>query len=189
MPQNEIMALPVPAEETLDEGTRRYFERCREKIGFVPNVFRAYSNRTERFRKYQAYRNDLMRSDLGITPIEREMIAVTVSAANRCHYCLTAHGQALRELSGDRVLAETIARNYRAASLSDRHRAMLDFVWTLTTEPERVDEEHRAAPKACGMSDDAVFEIVETAAFYNMTNRFAVGLGIMPNPEYFSTDR
>lgn len=183
------MALPVPTEETLDEGTRRYFERCREKIGFVPNVFRAYSNRPERFRRYQAYRNDLMRSEVGITPLEREMIAVTVSSANRCHYCLSAHGQALRELSGDAALAETIAQNYRAAPLSAEHRAMLDFVWVLTLEPERVGEEDRTTLRQCGLSDEAIFEIVETAAFYNMTNRFAAGLGIRPNPEYFSRRR
>lgn len=181
---DQVMALQVPPEKSLDQGTRGYFQRCREKLGFVPNVFRAYSLRPERFRKYQAYRNDLMRSDTGISPLEREMIAVTVSSANRCHYCLVAHGQVLRELSGDPAFADTIALNYRAAALSDRQRAMLDLAWKLTLQPNEVGEADQERMRRAGCSDDEIFEIVEVAAFYNMSNRFAIGLGIRPNPEY-----
>lgn len=184
-----VMALPIPAEEELDGGTRDYFTKCRERIGFVPNVFRAYSVRTDRFRKYQAYRNDLMRAEIGLQAVEREMVAVTVSSANRCHYCLVAHGSVLRELTGDPALADTIALNYRAAELSPRHRAMLDFAWKLTLTPNDIGEGDRAALRAAGFDDDGIFEIVEVAGFYNMSNRFAIGLGIAPNAEYHGMHR
>src|SRR5690554_6453256 len=117
-----VAAIDLPDEEGLDEGTRGFFARCREKIGFVPNVFRTYSLRAGRFRKYQAYRNDLMQSPSGLSEMEREMVAVTVSSANRCHYCVTAHGAVLRELSREANLGETIAVNYRAAALPPRQR-------------------------------------------------------------------
>ena len=70
------------------------------------------------------------------------MIAAAVSAHNRCYYCLIAHGAAVRTLSGDPVLGELIAMNYRAARLNARERAMLDFAVKLTAEPWTV-EEHR----------------------------------------------
>lgn len=184
-----IMALPVPDEASLDDGTRRFFDICREKVGFVPNVFRAYTTRPERFRKYNAYRNDLMRSESGLSALEREMIAVTVSSANRCHYCLVAHGQILRELSGDPALGDTIVINYRAAKLSPRHRSMLDFVWKLTLTPSDVGASDRQSLRDAGFAEGDIFDLVEVAAFYNMTNRFAIGLGLEPNPEYYGMNR
>ncbi len=186
---DEVMALPLPDESELDKGTRDYLALCRERLGFVPNVFRAYTVRPERFRKYQAYRNDLMRSDVGLLPVEREMIAVAVSSANRCHYCLVAHGSVLRELTGDPALADTIALNYRAAPLSPRHRAMLDVTWKLTLTPNEVGDADRSLLRSAGFDDNGIFEIVEVAGFYNMSNRFAIGLGIVPNPEYHRLHR
>ncbi len=189
MADDRVMALPVPDEAGLDPATRDYFARCREKIGFVPNVFRAYTVRPERFRKYQAWRNDLMRAEGGLEAVEREMIAVVVSSANRCHYCLVAHGAVLRQLTADPGLADTLALNYRAAPLSGRHRAMLDFAWKLTLQSNEVDDTDRQRLRAVGFNDDDIFDIVEVAAFYNMSNRFAVGLGIRPNAEYYGMGR
>ena len=63
----------------------------------------------------------------GLSKLEREMIAVVVSSINKCFYCLTAHGAAVRALSGDPELGEMLVMNYRVADLSDRHRAMLEI--------------------------------------------------------------
>lgn len=189
MSEREIMALPVPDEAGLDQGTRDYFARCRGKIGFVPNVFRAYTVRPERFRKYQSYRNDLMHGAGGLSEVEREMIAVVVSSANRCHYCLVAHSALLRQLLGDAKLGDTIALNYRAAELSPRHRAMLDFAWKLTLTPNEIAGADRTGLRDAGFADGDIFDIVEVAGFYNMSNRFAIGLGISPNDEYSAMGR
>ena len=60
---------------------------------------------------------------------------MAVSSVNRCYYCLTAHGAAVRQLSGDPVLGEMMVMNYRAAELGPRHRAMLDFAVKLLSLP------------------------------------------------------
>ena len=67
-----------------------------EKSGFVPNVFSAYSLKPQRLRNFMAMYNEIMLSDSRLTKLEREMIAVVVSSANRCYYCLVAHGAAVR---------------------------------------------------------------------------------------------
>src|SRR5690348_14968050 len=77
--------------------------------------------------------NELMLAPSGLSKLEREMVAVVVSSANRCYYCLVAHGQAVRRLSGDPELGEMLVMNYRIAPLEPRQRAMLDFAWKLTT--------------------------------------------------------
>src|SRR3546814_5013369 len=89
--------------------------------------------------------NELMLAPSGLSKLEREMIAVVVSSANHCYYCLVAHGQAVRALSGDPQLGEMMVMNYRVAQLDPRQRAMLDFAWKLTKTPEQVIEEDRQA--------------------------------------------
>jgi len=75
--------------------------------------------------------NNLMLDDSGLTKLEREMIAVVVSSFNRCYYCMVAHGAAVRHMSKDPMLGELLVMNYKAADLSDRHLAMLDFAWKI----------------------------------------------------------
>ena len=89
-------ALDLPPVDPLPEDVERYFEVCREKLGMVPNVLAAYAFAPEKLRAFSGMYNDLMLADSGLTKLEREMIAVAVSSVNRCFYCLTAHGAAVR---------------------------------------------------------------------------------------------
>jgi uncharacterized peroxidase-related enzyme len=130
-----------------------------------------------------------MLGDSGLDKLEREMIAVVVSSANRCYYCLVAHGQAVRKLSGDPQLGEMLVMNYRVAHLLSRHRAMLDFAWKLTVTPHLIGEEDREALRAEGFSDSDIFDIADVAGFYNMSNRVASAVDMIPNPEYHQMDR
>jgi len=192
MPQpDHISRLPVSELARLDERLRRYLDVCREKLGLVPNVLRAMSLRPARLQVFIDNYNGLMldEENSGLTRLEREMIAVVVSSANRCYYCLVAHGQAVRELSGDPQLGEMLVMNYRVAELSRRQRAMLDFAWQLTTAPERMADEHRESLRAAGFVDSDIFEISEVTAFFNYSNRMAAALDMMPNPEYHGMHR
>lgn len=191
MPQpTHISRLPVPEVETLDADLQKYFRKCQEKLGLVPNVLRAYAFRPARLRNFISMYNELMLSeDSGLSVLEREMIAVVVSACNRCYYCLIAHGQAVRELSGDPQLGEMLVTNYRVAPLPARLRAMLDFACRLTTEPALVGEVDRAALRNAGFTDAGLFDLSEVVAFFNYSNRMAQALDLMPNAEYHAMHR
>ena len=76
------------------------------------------------------------------------MIAVAVSSQNRCYYCLTAHGAAVRQYSGNPLLGEHLVMNYRVARLNKRQRAMLDFAVKLTASPWSVEEGRPGAAAA-----------------------------------------
>src|SRR5918997_6153412 len=144
VPQADVhmMALDLPAGD-LSGAMEAYFAKCEEKLGFVPNVLRAYAHDNAKLEAFAAFYNDLMLAPSGLSKLEREMIAVAVSSENRCYYCLAAHGAAVRQLSGDPVLGEMLVQNYRAADLEPRHRAMLDFAVKLTDAPWTVEEEDR----------------------------------------------
>lgn len=183
------IALDLPPADPLDPDIAAYFAKCEEKLGLIPNVLRAYSFDQDKLRAFMAMYNDLMLAPSGLTKAEREMIAVAVSAENRCVYCLTAHGAALRQLTGDPALAEVIAQNWRAAKLEPRQRAMLGFAVKLTTAPQAMEEADRATLRDAGFSDRDIWDIAAVAAFYNMSNRLAAATEMEPNPDYHAMAR
>jgi uncharacterized peroxidase-related enzyme len=117
------------------------------------------------------------------------MIAVVVSSANHCYYCLVAHGQAVRQLSGDPALGELLVMNYRAAKLPRRQRAILDFAHKLTTRAAEVGDADRARLRRAGCTDREIWDIAAVASFFNMTNRMATAIDMMPNEAYHALDR
>ena len=174
----------MPAEADLSAETRKYLAKCREKLGLVPNVVAAYTFDEAKLRAFSTFYNDLMLADSGLSKLEREMIAVVVSSANRCFYCLVAHGAAVRELSGDPILGELLTMNYRAAELDLRTRAMLDFAWKLTERSHEVDETDRQRLRDAGLSEPEIWDVAAVASFFNMSNRMASAIDLMPNREY-----
>ena len=140
-----VTALDLPA-APLTPHMAAYFLKCEEKLGFVPNVLKAYAFDMAKLEAFVAMYNDLMLAPSGLSKLEREMIAVAVSAHNRCYYCLVAHGAAVRQLSGDPPLGELMAMNYRAARLSKREQAMLDFAVKLTAEPWLIERRRPRGP-------------------------------------------
>ncbi len=190
-PDHIVKVPPLPYPETLDDDTKKYFAICEEKLGLVPYVLRAYTANQEKLRNFSRFYNTLMldEENCGLTTLEREMIAVVVSSANHCYYCLVAHGQAVRQLSGDAQLGEMMVMNYRVAELDARQRAMLDFAWKLTLAPHDIGDDDRGELRDAGFTDQDIFDICDTAAFFNYTNRVAHGLDMMPNPEYHAMNR
>ena len=191
MPQpSHISKLPVPPESAIGEDLRRYFDVCRERLGLVPNVLAALSLKPARLRNFiNTYNEVMLGEDSRLSRLEREMIAVVVSCHNRCYYCLVAHGQAVRELSGDPELGELLVMNYRVARLAKRHRAMLDFAWRLTADPGAIGDADRADLRAAGFDDGDIYDICEIVGLFNLSNRMAMGLDMMPNREYHAMNR
>ena len=105
------------------------------------------------------------------------------------YYCLVSHGAAVRELSGDPMLGEQLAMNYRAAKLSAKHKAMLAFAAQLTLAPDSLDDEDRDNLREAGFRARALWALAAVAAFFNMTNRLAAAIELTPNDEYHSQAR
>jgi uncharacterized peroxidase-related enzyme len=173
----------------LTPAMQAYFDKCQEKLGFVPNVLKAYAFDMAKLEAFVAMYNDLMLAPSGLSKLDREMIAVAVSSENHCYYCLVAHGAAVRTLSGDPPLGELMAMNYRAARLSRRQRAMLDFAVKLTREPWTIEDADRDTLRRAEFSERDIFDIAAVAAFFNMSNRVASATDMRPNTVYHQQGR
>ncbi|MBN9049546.1 MAG: peroxidase-related enzyme [Rhizobiales bacterium] len=183
-----IIALDLPR-GTLSPAMLAYFRKCEEKLGFIPNVLLAYAFDNAKLEAFVAMYNDLMLGPSGLSKLEREMIAVAVSSQNRCYYCLTAHGAAVRQYAGNPILGEQMVMNYRAARLDKRQRAMLDFAVRLTMQPWAIEEPDRERLRRAGFNDRDIWDISAVVGFFNMSNRVASATDMRPNTVYHQQAR
>ncbi|MFB6267383.1 MAG: peroxidase-related enzyme [Halodesulfurarchaeum sp.] len=179
---------PVPDREDLPDDVRERIETETEEAGFTPNVFEAFAYKPEHFRPFFQYHDALVEE----TPLDRaevEMLVVTVSGINDCLYCVVAHGALCRIYAGDPQLADQLATNYRAADLSDRHRAMLEFAEKLTREPGQIEDADLDALREAGFSQEEIWDIASVVAVFNLSNRMAQVVDMRPNEEFYTLGR
>jgi uncharacterized peroxidase-related enzyme len=183
-----VIALNLPPDK-LSPAMTAYLKKCQDKLGFVPNVLLAYAFDNTKLETFAALYNDLMLGESGLSKLEREMIAVAVSSQNRCYYCLTAHGAAVRQYSGNPLLGEHLVMNYRVARLSKRQRTMLDFAVKLTASPWSVEEADRERLRRAAFTDRDIWDISAIVGFFNMSNRVASATDMRPNAVYHKQAR
>ena len=181
---------PFPDINTLPEDLRSRILEVQDKAGFIPNVFLAFARRPAEWRAFFAYHDALMlKEDGNLTKGEREMIVTTTSAANKCLYCVVAHGAILRIYEKKPLVADQVAVNYRKADISPRQRAMLDFAMKVCTASHSVDDNDFAVLREHGLSDEDAWDIGAITAFFGLSNRMANLTAMRPNDEFFLMGR
>ncbi len=175
---------PVPDERELPADLQGLFAKARERLGFVPNVFRVYSFRPARLSAWFSHFRLLHQATDHLSAADREMVAVVVSAANGCLYCLVAHGAALREELDDPVLGERISYDWRRAGLDPRRAAICAYAEKLTLRPRELTREDLQMLLDVGLTLEEAWDVAEIASMYNLTNRMAMATNMLPNEEY-----
>ncbi|MBX3591825.1 MAG: peroxidase-related enzyme [Burkholderiaceae bacterium] len=155
-----------------------------DKTGFVPTVFLKLARRPDEFRAFFTYHDALMLRQGSLTKGEKEMIVVATSAANRCLYCVVAHGAVLRIYEKNPLIADQLATNWRKAGLTPRQRAMISFAMKVSLHSDELEEEDFDALYRHGFSDEDAWDIGSIAAFFGLSNRLANLIGTIPNPEF-----
>jgi len=181
--------LEYNGEKDGEDQVENYLNIVNEKIGFIPNVLAAFAKFPKQFEGFTKLYNSLMLGESGLTKLEREMIAVTVSSENHCFYCLVAHGSAVRELSNDPQLGERIAANFRSAELPEKQLELLNFTRKLTRDPSEIYESDRTKLREVGYTDRDIWDISAIVGLFNMTNRLASATEMEPNDNYHNIAR
>ncbi|MFL6662989.1 MAG: peroxidase-related enzyme [Rhizobacter sp.] len=184
-----ISRYPVPPLTDLPEDLRQRILEVQEKSGFVPNVFLAFAHRPDEFRAFFAYHDALMLKPSGLTKGEREMIVVATSGANRCLYCVVAHGAILRVYEKNPLLADQVAVNHRKADISPRQNAMLDFAMKVCLDSAAVGESDYASLREHGFDDEDAWDIAAITALFGISNRMANAISMRPNDEFYLLGR
>ena len=175
--------LEVPAD------VRARMLAVQEKAGFVPHVFLLLARRPAEFRAFMAWHDALMERAEGLSPAEREMIVVVTSAANRCLYCVVAHGAILRVRAKDPQIADILAVDWRKAELGERQRAMLAFAEKLALRPWEVEDSDLDHLRRVGLSEEEIWDVGAITALFAASNRLAHFADLRPNPEFYTLGR
>ena len=189
--KGNLTKLDLDYEGTKDgeDQVKNYLEIVQQKLGFIPNVLAAFAKFPKQFEGFTKLYNALMLGESGLTKLEREMIAVSVSSENHCFYCLVAHGSAVRELSKDPQLGERIAANFRSAELPKKQEELLNFTKKLTKDPSEIGENDRQKLRDVGYTDRDIWDISAIVGLFNMTNRLASATEMEPNNNYHNLAR
>ena len=186
---------PAPDLKDVPEDIRARILEVQDKAGFVPNVFLALARRPAEWRAFFAYHDALMLPEEGavkdrtLTKGDREMIVTATSAANRCLYCVVAHGAILRIYEKKPLVADQVAVNYRKADIAPRQRVMLDFAMKVCLRSHEIEDMDFAPLHAHGFSDEDIWDIAAITAFFGLSNRMASFSNMQPNPEFYLMGR
>jgi uncharacterized peroxidase-related enzyme len=184
-----VSRFPVPELADLPEDIREKILEVQDKAGFVPNVFLTLAHRPDEFRAFFAYHDALLLRESGLGKGEKEMIIVATSGANRCLYCVVAHGALLRIYEKQPLLADQVAVNHRKADITPRQRAMLDFAMKVCCDSAAVEEADFAALRAHGFTDEDAWDIAGITALFGLSNRMANVTSMRPNDEFYLMGR
>ncbi len=185
---------PVPDLNTLPEDIQAKVLAVQEKAGFIPNVFLGFARRPAEWRAFFAYHDALMEPESAgrtsnLTKGDREMIVTTTSAANKCLYCVVAHGAILRIYEKKPFVADQVAVNHRKADITPRQRAMLDFAMKVCQQSHEISDADFEPLHTHGFDDEDIWDIAAITAFFGLSNRMASFAGMQPNPEFYLMGR
>jgi uncharacterized peroxidase-related enzyme len=184
-----ISRYPVPELKDLPDDLRQRILEVQEKAGFVPNVFLGFAHRPAEARAFFDYHDALMLKESGLSKGEREMIIVATSGANRCLYCVVAHGAVLRIYEKQPQIADQIAINYLKAELTPRQRAMLAFALKVCQDSASLVDADYEALRSHGFSDEDIWDIGAITALFALSNRMADVIALRPNGEFYAMGR
>ena len=118
----------------------------------------------------------------GKSPLKRayrEMMAVVVSAANNCAYCIEHHAQALLHFWKDEARVAQLSNDFRTVHLTAGESALCEYAHTLTTKPWTIEEpRHIEQLKQAGWEDRAILDAALVISYFNFVNRLVLGLGV-----------
>jgi uncharacterized peroxidase-related enzyme len=113
-----------------------------------------------------------------LTRIEKEVIALAVSAVNGCSYCVWAHSNRVKRLGMEAQVVEDLVRDPSAAPLQGRLRAIVRWAIKATRGAADMSPEDLDAMRAEGLDDEGILEAAAVMGHFNHLNRVLDALGV-----------
>jgi len=169
--------------EDADDELRALYDEIIDTRGKLSNILKVHSLNPAALADHLQLYDTLLFGKSDLRRAEREALAVVVSAANDCTYCVQHHGEALAAYWDDDRVEQLAADHTALGSLDDRLRAACDVAARLTRQPDAMTEAHVDRLRDAGWSDRSVLDIVLITAYFNFVNRIATGLGVAVTAE------
>lgn len=150
------------------------FDEIKKTFGMVPNLFRAYANHPDLLRtNWEKHKAIMVHGELPRKT--KESIALAISNANGCNYCVASHTMALKRL---KVTDEEIEKIKRLEINDDRESVVFNLAFKAATNPHQITDEEFARLRSVGFSDKQILEALGVMEIFSSYNRFLDALEV-----------
>jgi len=157
-----------------------------KKRGKVSNILRVHSLNPDALGNHLDLYMTVMFGRSGLSRLEREAIAVVVSANNDCEYCVNHHAESLRRYLDDEDVLNMLMTADGLETLEPRLSNIVRHAEKLTNAPGAMTETDLGELRAVGLSDKDILDLTLVTSYFNFVNRIALGLGVTFTAEEMS---
>jgi uncharacterized peroxidase-related enzyme len=167
---------PLDLHEVSKEA-KAVYEEIQTAFGMVPNLFKTYAYFPP-LLKVNWEKTKVLLMGGSLSRELKECIAIVVSQANSCQYCVTAHSMMLKGLGFPDERVQAVQENLDAAALSQKERKILDFVKKSTLAPLTVTDQEFQELKELGLTDAEIVEMQGVMEHFTAYNKFIDSLSV-----------
>jgi uncharacterized peroxidase-related enzyme len=161
------IALSPLTTATAPEASRPVLEGIQKAFGFVPNLMATFAHSPALLKGYLAL--DAEWDNSSFTPVERQLVLLTVSVENQCDYCTAAHSTIAKAFL--KVPADTItAIRHGYALENERQASLVNTVRELVAQRGQVSETTVARFLAAGFTRVQLLELLMGVALKTISN-------------------
>ena len=158
---------------------KEIFDQLLKERGQIAEVHKIQSLRPESIVKHMDLYMEIMFSKSKLSRSQREMIAVIVSRANGCTYCVKHHGSALNFYWKDIEKLNQLIEDYKNTDLTENDIALCEYAEQLTRYPgQSKEQDFTENLKRHGFSDEAVLDATLVISYFNFVNRIVLSLDV-----------
>ena len=165
-------------DEVAEGELREVYDEIKAKRGKLSEVLMVQSLNPDSIRKHMDLYMTVMFKKSPLRRAQREMIAVVVSAANQCPYCMAHHAAALQHFWKDATKVEKLKADFRQVDLTEKEMLLCGYAHALTLLPSETGSPWPEKMRAGGLSDREILDASLVTAYFNFVNRMVLGLGV-----------
>ncbi len=154
--------------ENANEAQKPHLEIAQKQTGMIPNMYKNMVNSPGLMETY-AVGYDNFRKNSGFTPVEQEVVFVTVSIANGCEYCAAAHSFIADNMS--KVPTEVTDAIREEKEIPDaKLNALSEFTRIMFDKRGNPSQEDVKAFLGAGYEEKHILEIILALAVKTLSN-------------------
>lgn len=157
--------LNTPALDDIPAPTRQVLEKVGAPLGFVPGMFNTIASNPAVLEAVTSLQGTMSRV---LDAKTRHTIALTVSQANECGYCLAIHTYVSAKFGG--MSGDDIDLARAGTSIDPKRAAAARFARRVVDTRGQVSDADLAAVRGAGYTDPEILAIVTVAVQALLTN-------------------
>jgi uncharacterized peroxidase-related enzyme len=157
---------------------KQVYDDVAKRRGAVANVLKIQSLHPATLRTHLDMYLSILYGKSSLSRQERETVAVAVSEANGCRYCVSHHADALSKYQKDALIVKGLVDGETPKALTPREVALVWFARNMTKAPSTMSDQDIQELRTVGLQDEEILMATLTAAYFNFVNRVVHTLGV-----------